>query len=836
MIAGNKFFITYNDYERRFHNRRRPALARYHVEYQSGDSYYDDGQPQTICTVFLDGKKYREVLPGNPSINGRSYSLLIVEPFHSQKDKFAEYNLIGKKFDPNSVDDWIAIFKEIEAFSKNDGLAFAPLAIALERFSIPVHIIPQALNSFSQETRDLLLNVFDYISWSLSPGKIRQLKDLSRLFNRVCPAIYPEDLIQAAKKCHINYEDLPVHTLTDFIISSFKDNTSSNPTGFLKLLSWLGNTDLSLSIEEISRYFPYVGETMRGTIIKRYFYDVRKGTARYDHNLAQSIITQNYEYYSRLRYVFEKWPANRNVQTEFFLDCLVTYEQTNQQRFQVTDGILDWAIQKAIQMERPIDLNFMEWLSYCEGGVIVNQYFTGFANFEIQYELDDLLFEEDSLKSSIDQLIRDHCTQLYHYEKIPLIDSKTNQPILDTDGQPSYQKNIVYEQRWRAQNDSDKEYVDLFVNWDKGNESDNTVFSAEMIDYSIVRENVERFIINHYGESVPFISSTKRDNVLEMFGMPIRMRTRINREAQLGENPGVELPVIIERVERRLKELFGDSMECDYDPEIMRQAQTDSQYSFYGRKNECFELKRKRYRRSREIYCTPRLSDYENLLTGRKVAICQNDLCFVTCIKENPSWENYKLIHVLDIIGYPVLEKTEAGFIPCQVYNQFVNQINRAVSFYRRLVCKDCGHILFPARNRSRSYFKCLLTYCPQCNVEVYLNYCHNCKKGLIDSRETKKCPNGLYICPDCSSCCSDEFFEFQANKYSRQGIQIPSRISRYIGRGHNNASIYYCAKCGSQKTWDPQNREWRCYACNPHIETPPAEDSMWHYESDYDA
>lgn len=176
-------------------------------------------------------------------------------------------------------------------------------------------------------------------------------------------------------------------------------------------------------------------------------------------------------------------------------------------------------------------------------------------------------------------------------------------------------------------------------------------------------------------------------------------------------------------------------------------------------------------------------------------------------------------MHILEIIGYHVLEETEAGLIPNPVYNQFVNQINKAVGFSKRLVCKDCGHILFPAQKQGHSKFKCLLLSCPEYNKEVYLNYCHDCKKGIIDSRDTKPCPNGMYICPSCGSCCSNNYFEFMADKYRVLGKKIPLFISRNIGNGHRDRNMFFCHKCGAQKVDvvdKSGNHEWRCLACDP--------------------
>ena len=123
---------------------------------------------------------------------------------------------------------------------------------------------------------------------------------------------------------------------------------------------------------------------------------------------------------------------------------------------------------------------------------------------------------------------------------------------------------------------------------------------------------------------------------------------------------------------------------------------------------------------------------------------------------------------------------------------------------------------------------------CPEYNNEVYLNYCHDCKKGIIDSRDTKQCPNGLYICPSCDSCCSNQYFEFMAERYRIIGKRIPSFITRNIGNGHKDQQMVFCSKCGAQKTNmsnNPDYYSWRCLICDPIKDnSAPSDDNMSEY------
>ena len=200
------------------------------------------------------------------------------------------------------------------------------------------------------------------------------------------------------------------------------------------------------------------------------------------------------------------------------------------------------------------------------------------------------------------------------------------------------------------------------------------------------------------------------------------------------------------------------------------------------------------------------------------------EMCFKTCLAKDPDWKHFGLLHILDIMGYEVFEETEAGYFANNSYRRFINQINKAIRFYKAVVCRECGQILFPAHEHGQARFKCVCPTCTEFNKVVYINNCYNCKKGLIDSRDTTKCPNGTYICPECSSCCSNSYYESLALRYTKQGKAIPKSISMNIGKGHADINVFYCSKCGSQKVYSGINnsgeKEYTCPKCGKPIQT----------------
>ncbi len=207
------------------------------------------------------------------------------------------------------------------------------------------------------------------------------------------------------------------------------------------------------------------------------------------------------------------------------------------------------------------------------------------------------------------------------------------------------------------------------------------------------------------------------------------------------------------------------------------------------------------------LFCSPSLAEARNEILDFPYFWCRGNECFHNCLgkqtlAEMNNWENYSMFHLIEIIGYPKLQKTEAGYEPKTEVIQFIAVTNKAMQKFRRLKCRDCGHLLFTDRSSGynrNNYYACVNPNCAEYHRPVYLSYCFQCKKGLIDSRDSAQCPNGWYICPSCLSCCDDAQYERQAQRYILEHKPVPLRIQQKLGKGHNNKGIHYCPTCGTQ-------------------------------------
>jgi len=203
------------------------------------------------------------------------------------------------------------------------------------------------------------------------------------------------------------------------------------------------------------------------------------------------------------------------------------------------------------------------------------------------------------------------------------------------------------------------------------------------------------------------------------------------------------------------------------------------------------------------FYCTPKLADTNEKVSDLPYFWCRSEECFCNMLdnqtlEKETNWENYTLYHAAEIIGLKLIEETDKGNIPINAVSNFAADVRQAERLYSRLICRSCGHMIFSTRgsilNGSR-FFSCSNPMCSEYRKEVYLSQCNTCKRGLIDSRDSKKCENGWVICPTCLSCCNDGLFDSLISKHRRNGY-IPPRLLECEGKGHNNKNIFFCPQC----------------------------------------
>jgi cold shock CspA family protein len=226
-------------------------------------------------------------------------------------------------------------------------------------------------------------------------------------------------------------------------------------------------------------------------------------------------------------------------------------------------------------------------------------------------------------------------------------------------------------------------------------------------------------------------------------------------------------------------------------------------------------------------FCEGRLANVENRLFKREFWWCCNQPCFSHCeTMHNPEdWEQYTFLDFLTIMGFDLDDGNRVGdYIEKGKYYQFISTINQFNRLLERMYCDSCNHILYPIEDSHFAYhrvvrFHCENAECEEYHIEIYLNHCLNGRcNGIIDSRRSKKCPNGLYICSDktCGCCCSHEMMRRRLQNLRTTGGFIHQNLINDVENevGHLERAEHFCYKCGRLMEELPDD-VFHCNDCN---------------------
>lgn len=214
--------------------------------------------------------------------------------------------------------------------------------------------------------------------------------------------------------------------------------------------------------------------------------------------------------------------------------------------------------------------------------------------------------------------------------------------------------------------------------------------------------------------------------------------------------------------------------------------------------------------------------------TEKKFWWCAGGKCYQNNIllHTTDDWKNYTLYDFVSILGLSLEENNAVTSFPIGLYIQFVTILNRFQKLLEKMYCTECKHILYPVETSIASAysvvkFSCENQQCSSHRKVIYLNHCLNGQcNAIIDSRESEKCSNGLYICHTCGSCCSHAMFERRRDNLSKNNISVPADLTQKIHNkaGHLEKSEYFCYKCG-QWMEELSAVSYQCKDCDVHYD-----------------
>lgn len=225
-----------------------------------------------------------------------------------------------------------------------------------------------------------------------------------------------------------------------------------------------------------------------------------------------------------------------------------------------------------------------------------------------------------------------------------------------------------------------------------------------------------------------------------------------------------------------------------------------------------------------EEFCECRLSDKVDNYHGLAFYWCGNKPCFRPPVRyrTDDEWEYYTILDFMRILGIsPDYINKNGKRTKFGHYIILSSYLKSFAKFYEHLKCRECGKLMKPSgitnfTSRAVTEFSCTNDNCKKKGFIVYLNHCFNKQKcnATIDSRDSKQCPNGQYICPECGACCSTENFRLRISHLHMTGGYISDRLRLFVENdlGHWEKHEYYCYKCG--KLMSNSNDHFHCDDC----------------------
>jgi len=536
----------------------------------------------------------------------------------------------------------------------------------------------------------------------------------------------------------------------------------------------------------------------------------------------KKIVYNHYREYEDYLYIL-RGDEKQDKSIELCLECIENYIATNGAQLQTLNGIIDLTIRESNYIAPQVSFDMMSsLLQNCQGGLLQNIQFKGFGRMIGYYQLDYKTLSTESLYS-----IHKNFINLYTRIEIetiaegyPDIDMETGIQKIDKNGKPLF---VPMSTKKRTIIKGYEDIINIFG-----------CVSEEESDYSLVEKRLKsilsRYDIHKNNDNEWQIDIVNQDKIIEIivnnFLKPTKYLFTFNDKISIGNNLPFSMtkdevknnivnylqPFIINQLDENNYEIQCSKEELEKIKVELRITSIQKNTHTKGKQNEPNDeyifLKREHQRSL--CYCNPSVNKSKHSILGRKFLWCERKPCYYSCIRYNESPKN--LIDFLHILNHDIVIDSQcAGLIPNRVYSQFMDQLNKSITIYEAMICKECGHILFPQK-KGRGYYyyyACKNEKCSNHGKWIYLNNCYKCGAN-IDSRTTNKCPNGIHICPHCLTCCSDDHFKrLKKNQIAEYGESTPW-IDERQGKGHNDKGKYFCPKCGKELS-----HEKECYNCH---------------------
>lgn len=665
-----------------------------------------------------------------------------------------------------------------------------------------------------------------------------------------------------------------------------KDKSISN--FFLQIRRWLADPEYPFTdFDMLMRMLRLFSPSQQMIVLNRYFLAIKKGQTTFDIELLKKFKDNQFDNWGIYYHSAVRGSKPVLIGLQLICDNILTFLSSGGQTLQTINGTLDMAYSQCNVNNPAVDFQLDRIVPTCNGGAIPNKSgFKGFICYEIIQIVNDELFNDDKFISDFTMQIINSLGRRYvnyvcsvYGENFSSCEKNSQNSQACTAMLHCENYRTVYLDRWTFYNPTEKQCVvaNIFLKDKQLTKGQQLEISLEDINTNVaeIRQKLLNFLSDTLKEKPAhgdfprgyiYAYSAAYENIYRSVLKPVWLMVEPRNNAYIGlgllaSQIGVRLedygtnregtdsirrketdyikPIIVSS----MQSIIGTSAEPDgkfylsYDKELLRMLQatfyTTKSYlngDDYNDRDLCFLQKSQS---NYTFYCAPEYTGDTNKATNLPYFWCRGRECYMNSLSEQTlatckSWKSYNIFHLLEILGYPQVKETVAGFEASKLIRDFIGMVNKAAQLFRRVICRECGHILFPIkRNNFNQYnnFECYNPICSAKDARVYLSQCFHCKSGMIDSRDSKSCSNGMRICPTCLSCCTDDQIEFQAQKYIRTGRPIPEFIQRTRTHGHNDKKQYFCPNCGGIiiKEYDKERNETHVFCHDCHTLYPKA-------------
>lgn len=661
---------------------------------------------------------------------------------------------------------------------------------------------------------------------------------------------------------------------------SLQDSNISN--FFLHLRRWLIDENYILpDISKLATFIRLTTPKTQVNIIRRYFWAVWKKQTTFDVELLKQFQINKFDNWGIYYHCAYEASLPVRLAVPLLSDNILTFLNSGQRALQTINGTLDLAYAKCDSNSPEVDFGMRYIVPLCHGGATPNiANFHGFVYYQVIHSLAEQAFTTENLSNIARNILNQLGQQLCRFKCYSKPDNL--RPARFCYSCENKQVEFIDKWNITIHNEEEKKILKLFFNKDfpegKSVEVsfdevnlDITTFRIKLIEWLndvfipygesttinddgtvinfsngwVLKEganySILRFAKNFISPSCFIVSPRKRAyigrGVLDsVTGLTSEVRIRLgiynddSSTVRERESKAIEPRIASSLAEMvKVRPNAEGVFHVPYNEQLLRQIRSDfytqkpSNVTEQGRNYPFLTNVNSRYER----YCAPKFDNDINLVTQLPYFWCRGKECFRTSLSNQTlsackSWKEFTILHFLEILGYPQITETSGGNETSELIRSFIGMVNKAESLFKRVRCRECNHILFPiggSQFNRYNNFECHVPTCGQHRVRVYLSQCHHCKAGLIDSRDSAKCPNGWHICPRCLSCCDDAIYERMANKYVIRHQPIPPRVSEKLGHGHNDKDQFFCPECGGEvvtvKDDHTERYARKCTQCN---------------------